>query len=166
MEFTISLPTTASRTLPKGSAPAEEVRSYTTQLLVKKYDVPIDIAEKYASKWEIGRFSQLTSASRETLQRIFGDNVGLCVYSALREDISKILDEKPSVIISGYAATTSALVLVSVLLLFFLPELGLQAKQDRVTWAASPVWWFLFAVSGIFHAIKHPLRIVLLLAQN
>ncbi|THC88369.1 hypothetical protein EYZ11_012179 [Aspergillus tanneri] len=95
----------APKTLPLGSAPADEVRTYITQLLVKNNDVPVDIAEKYASKWEIGQFSQLTQASEEALQRIFGDNVGLCVYialqEALREDISKVLDKRPSAIISS-----------------------------------------------------------------
>lgn len=96
-----SIPKSASKTLLPDSAPADEVRTYITQLLVKRYDTDVDFAEKYASKWEIGRFSQLSSASQETLRGIFGNNVGICIYDTLQEDISKTHDATPSVIISG-----------------------------------------------------------------
>ncbi|KAJ5178648.1 uncharacterized protein N7500_001347 [Penicillium coprophilum] len=96
----ISLPIGLT-TFPSANAPAEQVRTYITQLLVNKHDVPIDVAEKHASKWEIGRFSQLMPASQETLQRIFGDNVGWCIFSAIREDRIELINKKPSAILSG-----------------------------------------------------------------
>ncbi|KAJ5813196.1 hypothetical protein N7447_010219 [Penicillium robsamsonii] len=130
MEKKISLPTGLT-TLPPPNAPAEQVRTYITQLLVNRYDVPVDVAETHASKWEIGRFSQLTPASRETLQRIFGDNVGLCIFSTLQEDLTEFMNKRPSAIISGYVAAASSLALASVVLLFFLPELGLQSMQGN-----------------------------------
>ncbi|KAJ5200804.1 hypothetical protein N7491_008390 [Penicillium cf. griseofulvum] len=158
MEKKISVSTGLTK-FPSAFAPADEVRTYITQVLINKYDVPVDVAEKHANKWEIGRFSQLTPASRDTIQRIFGDNVGLCIHSAVQEDLAEVMNQKPSAIISGYAATASSLSLATVLLLLFLPELGLQAKHaDRIMWAASPVWWFLFAGSWGFYAIKHPLN--------
>jgi len=95
-----SLPTGVTA-FPSASAPAEEVRTYITQLLVNKYDVPVDVAEKHANKWEIGRFSQLTPASRDTVQRIFGDNVGLCIHSTVQEDLSEVMNKRPSAILSG-----------------------------------------------------------------
>ncbi|KAJ6118688.1 hypothetical protein N7471_013308 [Penicillium samsonianum] len=158
MEKKTSPPRTGLKTFPSANAPADEVRTYITQLLVNKYNVSVDDAEKHASKWEIGQFSRLTPASQETIQRIFGDNVGLCIYSAIQEDLSELLDARPLAIISSYAASASALALASVVLLLILPELGLQAKQDRITWAVSPVWWFLSAASWAFYAIKHPLN--------
>lgn len=101
MEKKTSPPRTGLKTFPSANAPADEVRTYITQLLVNKYDVPVDDAEKHASKWEIGQFSRLTPASQETIQRIFGDNVGLCIYSAIQEDLSELLDARPLAIISS-----------------------------------------------------------------
>ncbi|KAJ5357048.1 hypothetical protein N7517_011657 [Penicillium concentricum] len=97
---------TGLTTFPPANAPADQVRTYITQLLVNKYDVPVDVAEKHASKWEIGRFSQLTPASRETLQRIFGDNVGLCIFSTLQEDLTEVMNKRPSAILSSSKSAT------------------------------------------------------------
>ncbi|CAI7656229.1 unnamed protein product [Penicillium glandicola] len=133
MEMKISLPTTGPKAFPPASAPADVVRAYIAKLLVDKYDVPADVAEKHADKWEIGRFSQLTAASRDTVQRIFGDNVGLCIHIAIREELLEALNKRPSAIISSYAAISSSLALASILVLFILPELGLQANEALPT---------------------------------
>lgn len=92
--------TEKSKKLPSPSAPAEEVREYITQLLVTRYSTPVDIAEKHASKWEIGTFSQLRQASPRSLSDIFNSNVGLCLGNALQDDMRDHLDEQPSVIVA------------------------------------------------------------------
>ncbi|RAH77839.1 hypothetical protein BO86DRAFT_403261 [Aspergillus japonicus CBS 114.51] len=67
------------------SATADEVRTYIIQALVTKHDVTVDLATKQAANWDIGRGSELRAATIDH-QRVFGDNVGLCLHRAIRED--------------------------------------------------------------------------------
>ncbi|KAL2871442.1 uncharacterized protein BJX67DRAFT_342244 [Aspergillus lucknowensis] len=158
MQRSISLPEKIRGTLPAPNAPADQVRAYITQLLITKHHVAPDAAEKYAGKWEIGAFSQLASAPQNTIQRIFGDNAGWCIYNGMREDLFKAQDRKTSVILSAWAVRISAPALASVLFLLFSPELGLQSAQDRITWAAHPSWWLCFGISGLLYFFYHPHR--------
>jgi AraC-like DNA-binding protein len=71
--------------LPSTSAPASTVREYIRQTLITTHSVPANIAEQLSEKWDIGRGYEFRQASLGHLQRVFGDNVGLCLYHAVRE---------------------------------------------------------------------------------
>ncbi|OJJ55022.1 hypothetical protein ASPSYDRAFT_71565 [Aspergillus sydowii CBS 593.65] len=147
-----------STKLPSPSAPAEEVRAYIIQVLVTKYSTPVDIAERHASKWEIGTFSQLTKASQQNLSDIFNSNVGLCLYNALQDDLYEWIDQQPSAILAKYAFQISAVILASVLLLAFSWSQGLPIAKEWASWAFSPFPWFFFSGSTAYYIYKHGLR--------
>ncbi|KAL4781363.1 hypothetical protein BJX76DRAFT_335637 [Aspergillus varians] len=156
---------TAPRSLPAPSAPADEVRAYIVQLLVEKHKTPLDVAEKHASKWEIGTFTQLSEASGDSLAAIFGPNVGMCLKSWVEDDVCEVMDSQPLVIFWKYATRITGFILVSLLVLLFLPDMGLQSPYTRITWVASPIPWYLFALSGVIYVSKNPtdqLRVLLL----
>ncbi|PYH48635.1 uncharacterized protein BP01DRAFT_421069 [Aspergillus saccharolyticus JOP 1030-1] len=143
-----------ARTIPSQSATAEEVRKYIIQALVTKHHVTVDFATEQAMHWDIGRGCELRAATLDHLQRVFGDNVGLCLYRAIREDERVCCEQDHFTQISKHAATTASVLVATMFGLLFLPELGLQAPQDRIIWAAYPGPWLGFAVCAIHYGYR------------
>ncbi|KAL3456152.1 hypothetical protein BJX64DRAFT_294340 [Aspergillus heterothallicus] len=136
----------SSPPLPANSAPAPEVRAYITQTLITTHDVTPEIAEKHAGKWDIGRGYELKQASLRHLQRVFGDNVGLALYHAVREERFAPREKTAREVWSLVAADITGLLLAVVFMLRFMPQvLGLRDRRDPIMWAANPIWWFSFA---------------------
>ncbi|OJJ42641.1 hypothetical protein ASPZODRAFT_169935 [Penicilliopsis zonata CBS 506.65] len=72
--------------LPAQSATPAEVRSYIARTLKFKHSATWEFASQKAELWEIGRGSELCASKRESLEKLFGVNVGLCLFQGIRED--------------------------------------------------------------------------------
>ncbi|OJJ98905.1 hypothetical protein ASPACDRAFT_61600 [Aspergillus aculeatus ATCC 16872] len=142
------------------SATADEVRTYIIQALVTKHAVTVDFATKQAANWDIGRGSELRAATLDHLQRVFDDNVGLCLHRAIREDEVTPGPEAqtPLIQISKYAAIAASMGIVIILACLFLPELGLQSARNRVIWASYSVPWPIFAACATNYAYQRPVQ--------
>ena len=98
--FAQSLHEKSGGAIPSESATPEEVRMYITELLIDDYFTPPNEAKQHASKWEIGRCSQLFLNTEETQRRIFGENVGLCIHRALQQRMRALWEKESSVVYS------------------------------------------------------------------
>ena len=95
--FAQSLHEKSGGAIPLETATPEEVRMYITELLIDDYFTPPDEAKRHASKWEIGRCSQLFLNDEKAQRRIFGENVGLCIHRSLQQRMRALWEREPSV---------------------------------------------------------------------
>ena len=72
--------------IPDRSATSEEVRRYIVQALKSKQNVSPDFAEEAAQSWRLGRGSELHDAKLEYFQKLFGVEIGFCIYKNVCED--------------------------------------------------------------------------------
>ncbi|OOF91406.1 hypothetical protein ASPCADRAFT_211218, partial [Aspergillus carbonarius ITEM 5010] len=106
---------------PPDTAGPDAVRAYITRVLVKKYDASPELAEKLATCWQLGRASELRAASLKHLQSDFGNEAGLCLHRAIREDIIEDWQETTAAAFTIWLASTATVIHTVVLVLFFLP---------------------------------------------
>ncbi|PYI11938.1 hypothetical protein BO78DRAFT_392628 [Aspergillus sclerotiicarbonarius CBS 121057] len=130
---------------PPDTAGPDAVRAYITRVLIRKHDASSELAEKLATCWQLGRVSELRAASLKHLQSDFGNDAGLCLHRAIREDIIEDWQETPTAAFTIWLASTSTVIHTVVLVLFFLPELRFQATCERIMVARSPASWLFFA---------------------
>ncbi|KAJ0419365.1 hypothetical protein BJY00DRAFT_286352 [Aspergillus carlsbadensis] len=151
---------TPSPNLPSISAPASAVREYITEVLITTHAVAPKAAELFARKWDIGRGYELRQASLAHLQRVFGDNLGLCLYHAVRGMGDAAAGGLTRVqVYSGLAADITGLLLAGVVILRFMPNVfGLRDQRDPIMWAAHPGWWFSFALCAVNSAYQQPIQ--------
>lgn len=135
-----------ARKFPVDSAGPDIVRDYIIQTLIRKHEATPEYAEKLATCWQLGRVRELRSATLKHLQDDFGNDVGLCIYRAIREDMLEDWQETTAAAVticslrlahpllwslkltefrSGSVSTATMIHLV-VVGLFILPELGLM----------------------------------------
>ncbi|KAL2858959.1 hypothetical protein BJX68DRAFT_144388 [Aspergillus pseudodeflectus] len=149
----------SSPLLPSTSAPASTVRTYITQTLITTHAVTPDVAELLAEKWDIGRGHEFRQASLGHLQRVFGDNVGLCLYHAVREASPAPVEVTRLQVWSLVAADITGLLLTGVVILRFMPNvLGLGDQRDPIMWAANPAWWLAFGVCAVNAAYQRRIQ--------
>ncbi|KAE8140488.1 hypothetical protein BDV38DRAFT_239763 [Aspergillus pseudotamarii] len=72
--------------IPDRSAGPEQVRSYIRQTLTAKHKTDDDFAAEAARAWRLGRGSELSDATLEYLQEIFGVDIGFCLFQSICED--------------------------------------------------------------------------------
>lgn len=76
-----------ARKFPVDSAGPDIVRDYIITTLIRKHEATPEYAEKLATSWQLGRVRELRSATLKHLQDDFGNDVGLCIYRSIREDM-------------------------------------------------------------------------------
>lgn len=135
-----------ARKFPVDSAGPDIVRDYIITTLIRKHEATPEYAEKLATSWQLGRVRELRSATLKHLQDDFGNDVGLCIYRSIREDMLEDWQETTAAAVticslrlahpsqsswkltmfrSGSVSTATMIHLV-VVGLFILPELGLM----------------------------------------
>lgn len=72
--------------IPDRSAGLEQVRTYIRQTLTSKHKTDENFADEAARSWRLGRGSELHDATLEYLQKVFGVDIGLCLFNSIRED--------------------------------------------------------------------------------
>ncbi|KAL3450060.1 hypothetical protein BJX65DRAFT_305522 [Aspergillus insuetus] len=147
--------------LPPPSAPASTVRTYITQTLITTHSIPRAVSEHLAEKWDIGRGYEFRHASRDHLQRVFGDNAGLCLYHAIREarSVAASVELTRLQAWSRLAADITGLLLAGVVILRFMPNvLGLRDRRDPIMWAANPSWWLAFGACAVNSAYQQHIQ--------
>ncbi|RAK96930.1 uncharacterized protein BO80DRAFT_390633 [Aspergillus ibericus CBS 121593] len=139
---------------PPDTAGPDAARAYITRTLIRKYDATPELAEKLATCWQLGRVSELRAASLKHLQGDFGNDAGLCLHRAIREDIIGDWQETPTAAFTIWLASTATVIHTIVLVLFFLPELRFQSPCQRILLARSPASWLFFAAGMLNYAYQ------------
>ncbi|PYI32446.1 hypothetical protein BP00DRAFT_445487 [Aspergillus indologenus CBS 114.80] len=139
---------------------AKEAGSVTIAYKLLQINVDSSGGVTLTANWDIGRGSELRAATLDHLQRVFGDNVGLCLHRAIREDEVTPGPEAQTLLIqmSKYAAIAAYMGIVTILACLFLPELGLQSARDRIIWASYSVPWLIFAACATNYAYQRPVH--------
>ncbi|GKZ85034.1 hypothetical protein AnigIFM56816_010596 [Aspergillus niger] len=133
-----------ARKFPVDSAGPDIVRDYIIQTLIRKHEATPEYAEKLATCWQLGRVRELRSATLKHLQDDFGNDVGLCIYRAIREDMLEDWQETTAAAVTIWSVSTATMIHLVVVGLFILPELGLMQPCERIRVAKSPASWLLF----------------------
>ncbi|RAL11731.1 uncharacterized protein BO97DRAFT_406081 [Aspergillus homomorphus CBS 101889] len=148
--------------LPAEPASAEEIRQYLERILVEKYQTSPALAEKTASRWQVGRGTELRQFSLGTFRAHFGEDIGLCLYKGVCED--KYDDWCPtttSKITRGLLATSIAIVATLIILYVFPGLLNPPAKPyGRPAFidspAVSPIPWAFYGMAQLNYFYQHP----------
>jgi len=70
--------------LPSSRATPDQVRSFLTQLLINKRDLPLDHVRRAVARWRIGTGLELRSYSPAMYLDIFGREDGWVIYREVR----------------------------------------------------------------------------------
>ncbi|OJJ76961.1 hypothetical protein ASPBRDRAFT_220682 [Aspergillus brasiliensis CBS 101740] len=143
-----------ARKFPVDSAGPDIVRDYIIQVLIRKHEATPEYAEKLATCWQLGRVRELRDATLKHLQEDFGNDVGLCLYRSVREDMLEDWQETTAAAVTIWLVSTATMIHIVVLGLFILPELGLMTPCERILLAKSPASWLLFGFAWINYAYQ------------
>lgn len=107
-----------ARKFPVDSAGPDIVRDYIITTLIRKHEATPEYAEKLATSWQLGRVRELRSATLKHLQDDFGNDVGLCIYRSIREDM-----------LEDWQETTAAAVTICTLRLAYSIEVAMETNN-------------------------------------
>ncbi|KAB8262970.1 hypothetical protein BDV32DRAFT_119805 [Aspergillus pseudonomiae] len=106
--------------IPDRSAGPEQVRTYIRQTLTSKHKTEENFADEAARCWRLGRGSELHDATLEYLQKVFGVDIGLCLYNSVREDKEDAWEQSYIGFICNWTLYGSAAFLLWSLITYFL----------------------------------------------
>ncbi|KAL5341494.1 hypothetical protein BJX70DRAFT_358951 [Aspergillus crustosus] len=98
--------------IPPRSAGVEEIRTYIRQTLKSTYHTDEKLAEEAALSWRIGRGSELQDLSLDYFQRVFGVDIGLCIFRSVVGDQYAAWERSLFGIVCTSVYFTSALLLL------------------------------------------------------
>lgn len=72
--------------LPLESASANQIQEFITQTLIIRLGCTPELAGEKGALWAVGHGADLRAASAGDFERIFGANVGLCLFRSVVDD--------------------------------------------------------------------------------
>ena len=96
-------------TLPSLADGPNQVREYLSHVLVANHDASSTLAANIASKWQLGRFSDLRETSGTDFENIFGSEVGKLLFKSVQEDLANEFYASPTGIFNYWTTVLSVL---------------------------------------------------------